>query len=468
VAMTSAGRIAAARATAAAEAGRSERLLRFMLGLFDGGERGGAPPAELRVVSLLERGVQEARTLENDPRAQTEMLHTLGRVYHELGDLQKADRLLTDALDRRLARLADQPADIVVSLVALSEVRLAQARLDEAQRLADDARERAARTLAPNELPRISALTAVGRVQRERGEYQAATATLAGAVAAYQTLPAPGLPFADALSALSETLFYLGDLESAEAHSRRALELRRQLRAANHPDVGHELLTLGAIATARGQHPEAERLHREALQIFVAWFGEDHPESASAMTILGQALASQKRYDEGMGLLGTAIAVQERTFGVRHPRTAFVQNAMGLMAFQSNDLPRAAAAFERAADGYGSSAGTHFQQGVSFANLGSVYLAQADHAGAERMFRRALDIYAKVLPADHVNVGIAQAKLGRALLRQQRVRTAGIVLEQSEAILSRQPGPESAWLKTAREDLATVRGSAASGQPPRR
>jgi Tfp pilus assembly protein PilF len=60
------------------------------------------------------------------------------------------------------------------------------------------------------------------------------------------------------------------------------------------------------------------------------------------------------------------------------------------------------------------------QEGVSFANLGSVYLAQGDNARAEEMFRRALDIYAPVLPADHVNFGIARAKLGRALLRQRR------------------------------------------------
>ena len=41
IAATSAGRIVAARAATAAEAARSERLLRFMLGLFDGGDRGG-------------------------------------------------------------------------------------------------------------------------------------------------------------------------------------------------------------------------------------------------------------------------------------------------------------------------------------------------------------------------------------------------------------------------------------------
>jgi hypothetical protein len=34
------------------------------------------------------------------------------------------------------------------------------------------------------------------------------------------------------------------------------------------------------------------------------------------------------------------------------------------------------------------------------------------------------------------------------------------VLQQAETILSRQPGPESTWLKATREDLASVRTSA--------
>jgi serine/threonine-protein kinase len=228
--------------------------------------------------------------------------------------------------------------------------------------------------------------------------------------------------------------------------------------------VAHALLTLAAIATSRGQHQEAEQLTREALDIFVAWFGENHPESASAMTNLAQSLSAQQRYVDGIALLQKALEVQGRIFGQRHPRTAFVHNALGLVAFQAQDFDRAASAFQRAADGYGASAGTHFQEGVSFANLGSVYLAQGDNGRAEGMFRRALDIYAAVLPADHVNFGIAQAKLGRALLRQRRQREAEVVLQQAETILSRQPGPESTWLKATREDLAAVRQTAEGGR----
>ncbi|HTM34311.1 MAG TPA: tetratricopeptide repeat protein [Vicinamibacterales bacterium] len=457
-------RLSAARAATALQAARSERLLRFVLGLFDGGDRGGAPPADLRVVSLLARGVSEARGLGDDPGAQTEMFHTLGLVYQELGDLDNADRLLADALEHRRAEPASQPEDVVSSLVAMSELRLDQARLDEAQPLAEEATARARESLRPAAPARVAALTALGRVQREKGEYETATATLREALAGVEDPADAGRTFTDALFALSETRFYVGDLTGAETLSRQVLDLSRRFRGENHPRVADALLNLGAIATSRGQHEEAEQLIREALDIFVGWFGEDNPESASAMTHLGQALAAQKRFDEGMALLQKAIAVQERTFGERHPRTAFVHNALGLMAFQANDFARAAVAFATAAAGYGASAGTHFQEGVSYANLGSVYLAQGDNPRAEGMFRRALDIYAAVLPADHVNVGIADAKLGRALLRQQRAAAAEPVLQQAQQILGAQPGPESTWLKAVREDLATVQQRAADGR----
>jgi len=72
--------------------------------------------------------------------------------------------------------------------------------------------------------------------------------------------------------------------------------------------------------------------------------------------------------------------------------------------------------------------------------------------------------YAAVLPADHVNVGITDPKLGRALLRQQRAAAAEPVLQQAQQILGAQPGPESTWLKAVREDLATVQQRAADGR----
>jgi serine/threonine-protein kinase len=138
-----------------------------------------------------------------------------------------------------------------------------------------------------------------------------------------------------------------------------------------------------------------------------------------------------------------------------------------MLAFMADDLERAAREFALAADGYGTAAGSHFQQGVSLANLGSVHLQHEDYGRARASFEEALRIYAEVLPDTHPNVAITRMKLGRTLLRQQRFDEARSHLEAAERVLAAQPGPESTWLKAAREDLAVVRARSASASGSR-
>ena len=446
-------RLAAARAATDAEAARSERLLRFMLDLFSGGEQDGAAPADLRVVSLLDRGERQAEQLQADRHAQGELFHTLGRVSLDLGELERADRLLSAALAARRTR-NDQPAEVVRSLVALCDVRIAQDRLDDAEKLAADALALAVQTMDRRDVTRLEALTAVGRVREEKGEYATAAAAVEEAVAEYGSKTENERALATAIGELSNIYFYIGDMARSDEAARRALEITRRVLGPRHPDVGHLSINLGAIASTRARIPEAERYFREALDVFRTWYGEDHPETAAARTNVAQALSRQTRYDEAAPLLDKALATQRRVYGAIHPRAAFVENEIGLLALLQKDLPRAEEAFTRAVDGYRSTSGTRFQEGVSLVNLATVYLNMNDARRAEPPLVRALEIYAESLPPDHLRVGIARGRLGRALLRQGRIAEAHPMLVEAESILSKQTDPS--WLKTVREDLATL------------
>ncbi|MEP7367584.1 MAG: serine/threonine-protein kinase, partial [Acidobacteriota bacterium] len=66
-------RLATERNSALAEAARTQRIQRFMLNLFQGGDVEAGPAKDLRVTALLERGVQEASTLDQDPLVQAEL-----------------------------------------------------------------------------------------------------------------------------------------------------------------------------------------------------------------------------------------------------------------------------------------------------------------------------------------------------------------------------------------------------------
>lgn len=448
-------RLAVAQQELASASARTSRLLAFVLNLFEGAS-GGAPPAELRVTSLLEQGEREARSLSADPVVQGELLATLGGIYLELGDYDRAERLVADALAARRAASGPTHPDTLATQLSLGDVRLAQARLDDALALTSEAHTLANRDLPPNHPLHAKALLTLGRVQRDRGDYAAAVGSLEAAAARYERLPDAHLDLADSLTALSDTQFYAGNLEVSERLNLRALGLLRAARGPTHPDIAHALLTNGAIHSRNGRNAEAEAVCREALTIFEQWYGADHPETASALTILAQEISGQQRDEEALPLLRRALAIQQRTLGPSHPRTAFVHNTLGVAAFKLKDWETAVRAFTAAADGYGRTQGRHYQQGVSISNLGSVYLAHGDNRRAEPHFIEALRIQGESLPPDHREIGAVLAKLGRAQLRQRRSREAEPHLVRAIQILEKQPGPESTWLRSAREDLATI------------
>lgn len=176
-------RLAIARNAALAEAARTQRIQRFMLSLFDGGDKEAGPADNLRVVSLLDRGVQEAQTLKNEPAVQAELYQTLGSIYQKLGKLDRADSLLRAGLDQRRSlfgkdQFGGDHIEVADSLVALGLLRLDQAQLPEAERFVREGLAMDRRRLPPNHPAILKATTALGRVLEERGAYPQAIQVL--------------------------------------------------------------------------------------------------------------------------------------------------------------------------------------------------------------------------------------------------------------------------------------------------
>ncbi len=142
-------RLAKARNAALEEAARTQRIQRFMMNLFQGGDESAGPSDSMRVVTLLDRGVQEAQTLNNDPKVQAELYQTLGTIYQQLGQFDQASSLLQSALVRRQAVFGQDSAEVAESLETLGELRSDQARYDEAEPLIRQALDMSKRHLPP-------------------------------------------------------------------------------------------------------------------------------------------------------------------------------------------------------------------------------------------------------------------------------------------------------------------------------
>jgi tetratricopeptide (TPR) repeat protein len=453
-------RLAKARNAALEEAARTQRIQRFMMNLFQGGDESVGPGDSMRVVTLLDRGVQEAQSLNGDPKVQAELYQTLGTIYDQLGKFDRADALLRSALDRRKSLFGADGTEVAESLVALAQLGSDQAQYDEAEQFARQALDMSKRHFAPTH-PRVGkAMYVLGEVLENEGKYAQSIQVLNEAV---RIQSAPGgvtADLAESLTELANAQFYAGHLETSNSLNLRVVAMDRQLYGERHPNVAEDLINLGAIQSEWGHHPETERYYRQALDIIQGFYGKDHPETASVMTLLGRSLNTQGRFNEAADMLREALGIQERVYGTVHPRVASAVGELGKVAMQQGKLDEAEADFKRQADIYRSVyKGKHYYIGAALVNLGGVYMERKQYPRAERTFRDALQVYAQTLPADHLNVAIARIKLGRALVPQHRYVDAEVESLAGYGILIKQTDPPANWLQNARKDLVEEYGA---------
>ena len=450
-------RLAGARNAALAQAARTERIQQFMLKLFEGGDQDVAPADSLRVVTLLDRGVQEARALDGERATQAELYETLGGIYMQLGKLDRADSLLRMSLDERRTLLRGDHPDVASSLVSLGLLRDAQAEYDDAERLARQGLAMTRRTLPPNDPAVAKAVSTVGRVLEDRGRYDSAIAMLDTAVQLQSRSGDSSADLAASLTELANSHFYAGHYAISDSLNRRVLAMDRQLYGSRHPNVADDLINLGAIQFEYGHFTDAERYYRQALDIIRSWYGIDNPETASALTMLGRALIAEGRFADADEMLRQALAIQERVYGPVHPRVASTLNELAKEAQQRGDYVVAARDFQRMADIYRQVYNDkHYLIGVALSNLAGVYQDQKRYAAADSILRGVLRRYAEVLSPDHQLVGIAHIRLGHTLLLERRFKDAEGELRQGVGVLTKQDTPPARWLTMARTDLAVV------------
>ena len=248
------------------------------------------PAEDLRVITLVERGLQEVDALNGEPDVQAVLYRTLGGVYQQLGRLAMAEDLLERSLALRRRLFGEDDPQTTDSLMALSLLRIEQARMEEGERLAREALAITERRLPSGHPQSARARAVLGRVLEYRGKYAEAIPFLEEAARLQQVSGAAAVEQAETLTYLANTQFYSGNYDVAGELNWRVLEMNREIYGERHPRVADNLINLGAIAMEQGRHGESESFFRKGQAIKEACYGPDHTQTASAVTMLGRVL----------------------------------------------------------------------------------------------------------------------------------------------------------------------------------
>jgi eukaryotic-like serine/threonine-protein kinase len=450
-------RITRARNAAFAEAARRASIQEFMLSLFQGTDKDAGPSEELRVVTLIDRGVAEAQSLSEEPAAQADLHQTLGTMYEKLGKLDRADTLLKASLKERASLTQPDNSGLVENFAALGLLRSEQGQAQEAEALLHQALALIAAHDPRNRGLLAKINSALGQVLVAAGKYEDAIAVLNKALTLQSTEKETSPELAEILSSLADAQMYRGNYSESDALNQRALAIDRQFYGVDDPHVADDLGNLAQSEEMWGHYAEAEENERQALAITEGWYGKDHSDTARKMAHLAQTLIYEEKYQQADDLLRRALAIHEKVYGNMHVRVAYVLNLLGSTAKQRRDFPAAEADFNRAAEIYRTALGDgDYRVAVAMGNLASVYLMEKNYARAEQMFREVLRRDEKALPPGNINTAVVETKLGRTLLAERHYTEAEHFSRAGYDALIKQTSPSTIFIRNARRDLTTI------------
>ena len=267
-------RARAAEATARNEARRSREVTRFLKDMLNGVGPSVAKGRDTRMLKeILEKTTERVgKDLGSQPDVASELLNTIGMIYRDVGDYEKAKALQNESwrISRGLGEGSVVMADALASLGALY---LDTGELDLAERF-DRKGLDLRRKLFGGKHPSV----------------------------------------ATSMNNLAAVFYRTGRLFEAEQLHRQALAMRRELLGGHHLDVARSLNNLANVVWVRGDPVEAELLYIEALTIFRNGAEAESPVVGVLLNNLAMVLERQGKLETARARCLDGIALRQRLF----------------------------------------------------------------------------------------------------------------------------------------------------------
>ncbi len=240
-----------------------------------------------------------------------------------------------------------------------------------------------------------------------------------------------------------------GDIDAAELHFTRALELCQSSDSTASALLPQAFGQLGVVAMYRGDLHRAATLFELGLEVARAVRTVLTAQDAMLLQNLGVVARRQGRLDEAERCHASALSLKVQTLGWSHPSVATTLVSLGFLRVHRGRASEALVHFDQAHEVLEHAGGERSREWAHVhIATGSAHLQLRDHSAAERCFLAALAIYAE-LPTLPVQLARARFLLARSLWSRDP-RGARTLLETVLASYSHSSHPRTRHLQHMR------------------
>lgn len=447
------------RDRAEVEARTAERVTGFLVDLFEQADPERALGRELTARELVQLGTDRIGELDDQPRVQTRVLGTLGRVHTALGDYAGAEPLLRRALAQADADPAT-PTRLRAELrVRLGDLLTSAGRYPEARELTQTAL-----AMLPEgpSIERADTLNNLGNIAYAEGDFDASEARYAEALVIFEALDPGGDGEAMARANYGSVFAIRDRHEEARAQFQRAWELRRALHGDDHPSTAQARYRLADTLVSLGDYAAAETTYLGVLERYRAIYGERHPNTAWVLHSLGILKWRQGDLAAAEPYWAEALAIRRAALDPGHPDIGASLNALTFVLRDQGRLDEAhemlLEVLEIARTRFGD---PHYAVAATLHNLGISALDLGRLDEAEARLQASYDMRRELLGDAHSEVAISQEGLARLALARDDLDTARDWAERALATFAEVHGrddhPESDRTRALLADIEAAR-----------
>ncbi len=385
-----------------------DTLSRYVESIF---ETGGAE----RRAALCEDGLERARKSTASADLICRFETQLGRVYGEIGDLERAEAHYQAAV-REMERVhGSAHVSTLFHRTGLALFYKSVGRYAEAAAQQRDVLEGFSRAYGPDHHRTIGARRNLGETYNRQGLYDLAEPLLVEAVEQLQERLGPDN---------AKTLYYQ--------------------------------TTLAACYQGQRRYSDAVQLGQQILAGRERMLGPEHPKTLEAMHNLGATLSAARRPRAALEMLEPALAGRRRVLGEQAFGTLNTMRALAAVYGNLGRLDQAATLLEEALEARLATVGErHVRTIAVIKSLASVYRRQKQWARAEELYLRARDLDQATLGPDHPDHLTNLNNLGTLYSGQGRFDEARALLEQVLAERTAR-GADDRSIAITRANLANV------------
>lgn len=305
-------------------------------------------------------------------------------------------------------------------------------------------------------------LRTLGRLYRQRGNYDEAEPLLEEVLALQRGHPSSSaLDWAKSLHELARLLRHKGELERAERLYHEALATQRaELGDTPHPDVAENLSELGIIAARTGAYERADSLFREALSMRRTLHGPDHPEVATALHALGLLHVLKEELGVAERMLRRSLDIRRNHVDDEDPYVAETLDRIGQVLVMQGKTGEAEPLLEKAwAIREARFPEVHPARATSLSNRARLFRAKEEYDTADSLFREAQEIYQTLYGTENMDAASTLFERGRVLQAKGKDADAERLYREALSMQTSLHGPEHPSAQRSREALTEIQAT---------